>query len=156
MKKNYRITFYDGPEGNRSKNVDVYAESFDDARRQAWQMDEAKYRMYSDIMIEEIPNGPSVIGVEYEYTHPYLKQKFTERVFIKANSEAQALKYFNEHFKERGRATKTYFACCTGYDADATIEAEKEGKIVDVLIADANTRSQETIGDSKEFEQVFE
>lgn len=23
MKKNYRITFYDGPEGNRSKTVDV-------------------------------------------------------------------------------------------------------------------------------------
>jgi len=29
MKANYRITFYDGPEGNRSKNVDVFAESFD-------------------------------------------------------------------------------------------------------------------------------
>ena len=42
MKANYRIVFHDGPEGSRSKNVDVCAESFEDARKQAWQMAEAK------------------------------------------------------------------------------------------------------------------
>lgn len=140
MKNNYRITFYDGPEGNRSKNIDVFAESFDDARSQAYKMDEAKYRMYSDMMIEKIPEGPSVIGVEYQYYYAYFDRYYTDRVFIKANNEAEALEYFNKHFKNRGKAVKTYFATGSRYEADATIETEKT---VDNIISNAQDRVQE-------------
>lgn len=148
MKNNFRITFYDGPEGNRSKTVDVYAESFDDARRQAWQMPEAKNRLYSDMMIEEIPKGPSVIGILYEYTDPYVSGKSTQPMFIKANDEAEAICYYNKHclgthfdfpnYRKndengrctRGRIVETYFvAGAVNYDADATIENEKNKSV---------------------------
>lgn len=144
MKSNYRITFYDGPEGNISKNVDVYAESFDDARKQARQMPEARNRMYSDMMIEQFPEGPSVIGVEFEWTDPYISGVCTGYLFIKANDEAEAVKYYNEHFRGkcfegshygknvdgahsvRGRIRKTYFASgCVRFDGDATLEGKE-------------------------------
>lgn len=155
MKKKFRITFYDGPEGNKSKNVDIFAESFNDARRQAWQMDEAKSREYSDMIIEKIPEGPSVIGVQYEYVDPYLSGKSTQCLFIKANDEAEAIRYYNEHYRNtrfdfpnhrkndeygrctRGRIVETYYA--TGairFDADATLD-----KTVDGLIANAKEQS---------------
>ena len=159
MKKNYRITFYDGPEGNRSKNVDIYAESFDDARRQAWQMDEAKYRMYSDMMIEKIPVGPSVIGIRYEYIDPCLSGRSTQCLFIKATDEAEAISYYNKHYKNtrfdfpdyrknndngrciRDRIVETYFAPgVVNFEADATIKTEKA---VIEIIADAQNRVEE-------------
>ncbi len=148
MKNNFRITFYDGPEGNRSKKVDVYAESFEDARHQAWQMPEAKNRLYSDMMIEEIPKEPCVIGVLYEYTDPYLSGKSTQPIFIKAHDEAEAIRYYNNHYKNthfdfpnyrkndengrctRGRIVETYFAAgVVNFDADATIEGSLDGRI---------------------------
>lgn len=156
MKKNFRITFYDGPEGNRSKNVDIYARDFDDARSQAYKMDEAKYRMYSDMIIEKIPEGPSIIGVEYQYYYAYFDRYYTDRVFIKANNEAEALKYFNEHFSNRGTATKTYFSCGTRYEADATIEPNKEPKDIDKLIADATAVSNQQTGNEKRSDSTME
>lgn len=150
MKANYRIVFHDGPEGSRSKNVDVYAESFEDARRQAFQMPEARNRMYSDMLIEQIPEVPSVIGIEFEYSSPYINGVCTGYLFIKANDEAQAVKYYNEHFRGksfegahygennedghtvRGRIRQTYFAGGLNYNADATIEG-KEASLNDKI-----------------------
>lgn len=148
MKNNFRITFYDGPDGNRSKKVDICAESFEDARRQAYQMDEVKYREYSDMMIEEIPKEPCVIGILYEYTDPYLSGKSTQPMFIKANDEAEAIRYYNNHYKNthfdfpnyrkndengrctRGRIVETYFAPgVVNFDADATLEGSLDGRI---------------------------
>lgn len=144
MKANYRIVFHDGPEGSRSKNVDVCAESFEDARRQAFQMPEACNRMYSDMLIEKIPEGPSVIGIEFEFEMkcPPFYEKGKDYLFIRANSEAEALQYYNSHFKGerynrragetvpdgcrvRKRATKTYFAAGCAPCADATIDEKK-------------------------------
>ena len=141
---NYRVVFYDGPMGNREKNVDIYAESFDDARKQAYQMPEARNRMYSDVMISEIPKGPSVIGLEFEFemNNPPFYQKDRDYLFIRANNEAEALDYYNSHFKGerynrdagtsvpdgrrvRGRAIKTYYACTDRYCADATLKGQE-------------------------------
>lgn len=148
LKNNFRITFYDGPEGSRSKKVDVFAESFEDARRQAWQMPEAKNRLYTDMMIEEIPKEPSVIGIMYEYVDPGLSGRCTQPLFIKANDEAEAIRYYNKHYKNarfdfpnhqknnengrctRGRIVETYFAAgVVRYDADATIEGSLDGRL---------------------------
>ena len=126
MKANYRIVFHDGPEGSNSKNVDVYASNLDEARKMAWKMPEAEMReLYSEFYVQEIPKEPSVIGIEYEWTSPYINGVSTGYLFIKANDEAAAVKYYNEHFKSRGRIRKTYFAAGMGFDADATIEGKK-------------------------------
>lgn len=154
MGNKYRITFYDGPESNRFKRVDVVAENFEDARRQAWQMDEAKYREYSDMSIERVPDGPAVIGVEYEHYDSYFKRCVTDRVFIKAYDEAEAVKYFNEHFSERGRPSKTYFAGGCGYDADATID--QDSKNLDQIIDESASQVKPRVdvkNTNKEFEK---
>ena len=148
MKNNFRVTFHDGPEGNRSKHVDIYAESLEDAMRQAYQMDEAKYRMYSEMSIMEIPKEPCVIGIMYEYVDPGLSGRCTQPLFIKANDEAEAIRYYNKHYKNarfdfpnhqknnengrctRGRIVETYFAAgVVRYDADATIEGSLDGRL---------------------------
>ena len=173
MKNNYRITFYDGPEGNRSKKVDVSAESFDEARRLAWQMPEAKDKQFTDMMIEEIPKGPYVIGIQYEYIDPCLSGRSTQCMFIKANDEAEAIRYYNNHYKNtrfdfpdyrknnengrctRGRIVDSYFAGTVkgmpNFDADATLEASKDVKTVDELITDATVESNKrSLGKSKD------
>ena len=161
--RKYRITFHDGPEGHRSKNVDVLADSFDDARRQARQMPEARNRLYSDMIIGQIPEGPSVIGIEFEWTSPYISGVCTGYLFIKANDEAEAVKYYNEHFKGkrfsgahygknvddadsvRGRVRSTYFpGGAVKFDADATLVHGPKNKTVDDVLADATVRSAET------------
>lgn len=162
MKKNFRIIFHDGPESNRSKNVDVYAKDFDDARSQAYKMDEAKYRMYSDMIIEKIPEGPTIIGIRYEYIDPCLSGRSTQCMFIKANNEAEAIRYYNEHYKNtrfdfpnyrkndengrctRGKIVETYFPSgVVRFDADATIEVETNSKSIDKTIADVTAASKE-------------
>lgn len=168
MKNNFRITFYDGPERNRSKNVDVYAKDFDDARSQAYKMDEAKYRMYSDMIIEKIPEGPTIIGIRHEYIDPCLSGRSTQCMFIKANNEAEAIRYYNEHYKNtrfdfpnyrkndengrctRGKIVETYFPSgVVRFDADATIEAKTDGKSIDKTIADAKAISKEQVNNEK-------
>lgn len=159
MKKNYRITFYDGPMGNLSKDVDVYAENSDEALHMAYRMPEAKDRRFTDVMVGKIPEGPSIIGIEFEYTDTYFNDKFKEYMFIKANNEAEAVEYYNNHFKDkhfwfnagktetdgknvRGRVVKTYFACVERYDADATLENAKNIS-VDKLIDNATQTCEE-------------
>lgn len=140
MDQKYRITFHDGPNGNRQKTVDIYAESLEDARKRAYQLPEARNRLYDNMMISQVPEGPSVIGIEFKYEmhRPPFHQEGKDYLFIRANSEAEALQYYNDHFwgrtydrvagktdpaghRVRGRALRTYYApgmiCC----ADATI-----------------------------------
>ena len=137
-KNNYRITFHDGPDGNRSKYIDVYAKSSDEAFDIAYKMPEARRRLYDNVMVEKIPTEPSTIGVEIEYYDTQLKRNFTDRLFIRAENEKQAIDYYNKHFKGgrfglyanmpvengkciRGRVLRTYFTGLPGYDADATV-----------------------------------
>lgn len=152
MKANYRIVFHDGPEGSNSKSVDVYASSMKEAREKAYKMPEAKTReLYSEFYVQEIPREPSTIGIEFEYTSPYINGVCTGYLFIKANDEAQAVKYYNEHFKGksfagahygknvegehtvRGRIRSTYFANGMKFHADATIEG-KEASLNDEIV----------------------
>lgn len=81
-------------------------------------------------------------------------------MFIKANDEAEAIRYYNNHFKNthfdfpnyrkinengrctRGKIVETYFATGIVFDADATIETTKEPKNIDEIIADATIVSK--------------
>lgn len=142
-KANYRITFHDGLMSDRSKSVDVVAKDFDEAFDLAYKMPEARRRLYDNIIIEEIPKEPSVIGVKYEYYDTAFGKNFTDQVFIKAENEQQAIDYYNKHYKNgrfnlygnktvkdgkciRGRILKTYFTSIPGFDADATVPEKKE------------------------------
>jgi hypothetical protein len=135
MKENYRITFISK---SRSKSIDIYAISSDDAFNKAYKMPEVNNKIYTDIMVEEIPTEPSVIGIKFEYTDTYIKKRFHGNLFIKANDEAEAIKHYNSNYKGkhfwfnaglteedgkciRGNVIETYFASCPGYDADATL-----------------------------------
>ena len=150
MKANYRIVFHDGPEGNNSKAVDVYASSMDEAREMAYKMPEAAIReLYSEFYVQELPKEPCTIGIEFEYTSPYVNGVCTGYLFIKANDEAQAEQYYNKHFRGksfagdygknvdgghsvRGRIRNTYFAAGLRADADATLDG-KEASLNDKI-----------------------
>lgn len=138
MEKNYRITFSDGPLGDKRKDVDVRAANIDEAFKMAYKMPEAKGGLYTDIGIEEIVDGPKVIGLEVEYADTVFKQNFTGYVFIRAYTEKEAVAYYDKHMKNkrfvhnigeevengkciRGRVKRTYFAGASGHHADATI-----------------------------------
>lgn len=132
--KVFRITFT----GNgKSKSVDVQAACSDDAFDMAYKMSEATSRAYTDISVEEVPDGPKVIGIEFEYEDTAFKKTFPGYIFIRAYNEAQAVDYYNRHYKGgrfwfhagkteengkcvRGKVLETYYAACPGYDADAT------------------------------------
>lgn len=166
MKANYRIVFHDGPEGNNSKAVDVYVSSMDEARKMAYQMPEAKIReLYNEFYVEEIPKEPCTIGVEFEWTDPYISGVCTGYLFIKANDEAQAVKYYNEHFRGkhfwgahygssvdegqcvRGKIRKTYFAASLNYDADATIEGKETSLNDKIKEATGKPEKQSVVGE---------
>lgn len=135
--KNYRITFSDGPMGNRRKHVDIEANSIDEAFSKAYRMPEAQSRIYTDVDIDEIEDGPKVIGIKFEYEDTAFKKRFSDYILIRANSEEEAVEYYNKHYKGgrfwfnaaedapdgkciRGKVLETYFAACPGYHADAT------------------------------------
>lgn len=128
----YRITFHDGPEGNRSKDVDIMAENVDDAFRKAYQMPEAKNRLYTNVGVMEKPKGRTIIGIEHEYEDTYFHQTFVGYMFILANSESDAARYYNANIRGKhfwfneakiepdgknvfGRIRKTYFSCGDRY-----------------------------------------
>lgn len=129
----YRITF----EKNDTviKTVDLEAASSDEAFSKAYYMPYTK--MSEEIGVEEIPTGPSVIGVEFIYQDMMTKEMFTDRIMIFADSEQQAVEYYNRYYRGRrfwfnpgktesdgkhvrGSVKGTYFAGCPRYDADAT------------------------------------
>lgn len=134
---NYRITFSNRNAGI-SRKKDIHAENSDDAFAKAFKMPDAKSGLFTDVQVEEIPEGPVVVGIKFYYYDTVLKVNFTDYLTIKANSEADAVSYYNEHFKGkrfwfnagkteeegkciRGDVAETYFAACPGYDADATL-----------------------------------
>lgn len=130
MKPNFRITF-SGKE--KKKHIDVYAENREDALKMALHMPEVNH--FRDVTVEEIPEFPCVIGIKFQYRN--CKQDYCGYLSIKADSEKDAVRYYNTHFKGkpfrfdpgeteedgkniRGKVLETYFACCPGFDADAT------------------------------------
>lgn len=135
--KKYRIEF-NGK--NSSKRYDVVASNIDDAFKLAYSMPEAsQYHIYGDIGIEEIPEGPSVIGIKFRYTDTVFKKEFTDYIHIKAKDEADAVRYYNENFKGkrfwfnagkteddgkciRGDVIETFFSAGAGFAADATVK----------------------------------
>ena len=92
-------------------------------------------------MVEEFPNGPSPIGIEFWYQDLMLKKKSCQYMIIFAEDEAQAVSFYNKKYKGKkffqpwphkideggnciyDEVRETYFAACTGYDDDATKEA---------------------------------
>lgn len=133
----YRITFSGK---SSSKSFDITADSVEQAFSFAYQLPEAKMQWYfTDVSVQEIPAGPSVIGIKFQYTDTYAKQEFIEYLMILADSESQAVKYYNKHYKGgrfwfnasendptgkniRGQVLETYYSSACGYDADATKE----------------------------------
>lgn len=137
----FRVTFSDGPLGNWSKSIDICAVSSEHAFEQAYRMPEAKSEVYTDIDVQEITEGPKVIGVKFEYVDTAMKRSFSDYIFIRANSEEEAVEFYNKNYKGgrfwfkasetapdgkciRGDVIATYYAACPGYDADATISHE--------------------------------
>ena len=164
-KSKFRITFYDGPEGNNIKTVDVASRDSKEAMSLAYRMPEAKmYELYTDMIVEEIPKEPSIIGIMFEYEGRGFNGTCSGCLFIKANDEAQAVAYYNKHFKNKRfnvygknnddgvnvrRGIKyTYFPPAFGrYDADATIE-----KSVAERINDAKSRTSSKINKETDLE----
>ena len=141
MKANYRITFYNGPAGNSSMHKDVYAKDSDDAFKQAYRMPEAQSHRYSDVAVEEIPDGPSCIGIEFETYDRVFRKTFTNYIFVLAEDEVEARSWYRRNLMEKktfciypdrpevnekssyGRIKRTYFACgCGGFDAKIDLE----------------------------------
>lgn len=134
--KLYRLVFGE-PNGNTFANVDVSAESVDEAFAMAYKMPES--RKYSQVSCMEVPDGPTNIGLEVLYTDTYLKKDFHGFIIIHTESEEDARAYYDTHLKGgrfwhnigetaddgkcvRGKILSTYYATCPGYDFDATTE----------------------------------
>lgn len=136
--KKYRITL---SKNSHHKEYDIVADDTDDAFHKAYKL--VGNDRYSSISVMEIPKGPSPIGLEIEYEDKIFRKFFTGYIIIRANSEQEAVDYYNKHLKGgrfwfhpgkteadgkcvRGRVKSTYYAACRGYDADATIVCENE------------------------------
>lgn len=137
--KTYRITFSDGPTGNCSEHLDIQAETEEDAFQKACKLPQRQSGHYTDLDIEELPEaGPMNVGIQFRYYDTAFKQEFTNYLIIRANSETDAVKYYNEHIRyhyfsegRRGEVLKegrnqykqpvgTYLASCPGWNFDAT------------------------------------
>lgn len=148
-KKEYRITFHDGPMGNKSLDYDVLAYSMDEAFQMGIEYGE-KHRLrslgYINMTLSEKPKGPSVIGIEFVSKDTALKKEFAGYVFIKANSEEQAREYYEKNLHGKrywfntgkpepegkcvfGKIKSSYFAAAGGYGYDATKVPTLEDKI---------------------------
>ncbi len=145
--KKFRLTFNDGPMGNRRVSKDILAEDFDDAAIVARKMPEAYIKEFrdNDVVIEEIVDGPKVIGICYNYYDHSCKRTYQGYTFIRALDEAQAIDYYNKNIKskvfyqpwpdkfdengncEYGAVAYTYFAGGDGYSYDAIEDNKKKG-----------------------------
>ena len=134
----YRVTFFK-KNASHHTHFDVEAASMREASNM---MMNAKGRWarengYTDVSVEEIPVGTSIIGIHFSYEDSVLKKKFEDYLFIKADSEKQARDYYNTNFKGKrfwfkagviddtgkniyGAIKETYFAGGSGFCADAT------------------------------------
>jgi hypothetical protein len=137
--KTYRATFNNGPEGNESFKYDFEAENGDEAWKKVYAHPCAKkYPQYTDVTLEEVTDGPKVIGICYNYHDHHLKRDYQGYTFIKANDEKQAVEFYNRNIKgkhfyqpwpdkfddegncEYGSVKETYYAGFDGYKYDAT------------------------------------
>ncbi len=137
----YRVTFHDGPTGNRSKKFDIEAGDMDEAFRIAYQrFPNAREMGFTDATTEEIPTEPSAIGIRFKYSDIRAEKSYSQYLVVKANDEAHAVEFYNRNLKGRsffqpwpskpdekgnciyGEVAETYFAACPGYDFDATNE----------------------------------
>ena len=125
--KKYRITFHNGPMSSSHRDVDIEADSADEALKLAYRQPDA--RRYTKVTVQEIPVGRKVIGVEFSYTDTFFNETSTECLFIEADSELDARDYYNRNIKGRrfwfdpgkpddsgknvyGAIISTYFAVC--------------------------------------------
>lgn len=139
----YRVTFHDGPTGNKSKKFDVDARDMDEAFRKARELFPNAWQAgYTDATTEEVPTEPSPIGIRFRYLESG-KKSYCQYLVIKADNEAHAVAFYNRNLKGRrfyqpwpkkpddngncvyGEVEETYFAACPGYDYDATKEVSK-------------------------------
>lgn len=135
-KKKFRATLSNGPFSKDSYSFDCETYNSDEVIRTAYRMNHGRY---SQVTVEEIPEEPTVIGIEFKYTDTVFKKDFVGYLFIKAKDEAQAKSYYNHHYKGNrfwfnagkieadgkcvyGNIKSTYFAACSGFCADATVE----------------------------------
>lgn len=135
-KKKFRISFLANC-GMHVVHKDVAAQDSDEAFSIAYKMPEVRSGMYDEISLMEIPQGPTVIGVKFQYYDSVFKEHFHDRIFILANNEEEAIEYYNKHYKGkrfihepactvedgkcvRGDVVETYFAAGGMYHADAT------------------------------------
>ena len=143
--KKYRATFYDGPNGNKHRKFDFEALSTDDAFAKAHLLlpsHEARALGFTDMMIEEVEDGPKQFGIRFSYEEGN-RGRYYNYMVIRANDEAQATEYYNRHYRGKrffqpwphtpdekgnciyGEIAETYFAACPGYVADATKDVMK-------------------------------
>lgn len=139
--KKFRATFFDGPTGNLSKKVDLLAEDTDHALKQALKMREASDRRFTDVSVEEVKDGPKNIGLVISYYDTVIRRNFRGYVFIRANSEKEAVAYYNSHLRGgrfwfhageteadgkcvRREVVDTYYAAGPGYDFDACADTD--------------------------------
>lgn len=136
--KKYRITFSGGAMTDIHKTYDVTAKNADEAFKIAYGMPESDCRRYTEIGVEEIPEGIANIGIRFAYYDEGLKKTSYNYMIIKAKNESHAKEYYNATYKGKkfyqpwphkinakgncvyGKVVETYFAACPGYDADAT------------------------------------
>lgn len=132
----YRIVFSGGPSSDIRKHYDVDTKDSDEAFKKAFQMPEAKSRLYSDVSVEDIPTGVSNIGICFCYEER--GKSYHQYMVIHAESERHAKDWYNANLKGKrfyqpwphkpdengncvyGKIAETYFAACPGYDFDAT------------------------------------
>ena len=138
MKKQFRITFSDGPMGKRmEKHYDVWASDIGEAEKIGFDMSTA--RQYCNMSVQEVPMGPKMVGLEILYEDTYLKKNYHAYIIIRANDESSAVDYYNKHLKGgrfwfdagktddlgkcvRGAVVNTYYAACPGCDFDIVAE----------------------------------
>lgn len=130
----YRIVFSNEKTG-KTKQYDVEAVNSDEAFSKAYSMSESKSREYSDVSVQEIPEGARMVGLHVEVVdrgHHYSCYKV-----FKAYSDEQAVEYYNKNYLDKkcdhishelsesglavfGRVLDVYLAACPGCDEDLT------------------------------------
>ena len=141
--KKYRVSFLSKTRRDDDDvKYDVTAESFDDAFHKAYEMlkgdfGPSPYDYFFEGSTEEIIEGPKTIGIRFEHTEPAIGRNSENYLGIRAETEEQAIEYYNEHYKGKhfyqpwphridpdgpcvyGRVKETYFMSGPGYHANA-------------------------------------
>ena len=137
----YRATFRPKIEHDSDfLRYDLEAENSDDAISKAYRYlrDRGIEHRFSEVMVEEIPKGPTNIGIKFAYEEGK-RGIYYNYIVIRANDEADAEAFYNKTLLGKrfyqpwpakidengncvyGRVAETYFAACPGFDLDATV-----------------------------------